>query len=668
MKRYFWKFRYFNLLLIVILLIINILNVDKIQVYFDSERIISLADTNKDIIDKALDDKDLLLVGLELNDSLLYEELLLISEKISNNLIHKNISSVRSIFNEKEYIFSSIIPISIKLLNLNDLNSYNKSLERIKIVGSDFISKDFKNLLLVIRSKNLNNDIDKNNLLEYLKKTFSNLDIKNVNITGQIKSELYMQKNVMNELIYFSLFSIFLCSVILWFLLRNINLVFINLFSVIISLIFSFSISNYLFGGIELVMIIIPAVVFIITVSDYMHLLNINKKYKNKYRMFYSQMFKIGMPVFLTSITTAIGFLSFVFTEFQPLMRFGVITTISIFISLFVIITFFTFCVDFNLLKLNNENNTINRIIYYIFSLSKNKEFILVIFILLSIFGVLNIKTNNFLTDEINDKSSLLKEINYFDEKFGGIKPITFTIDNTTDFKKIDQFVLFLKKNNIQVDVRYNKNKNIVFKSRMQDLGTIESNNIYNRILLYANNNDIKCSISGIGYLFDKISNNLTREVLFGLIFAILIICSLFVFINNLNINYFIVTLLPNIVPLFACLGILSFSGFYFSLSNAFIFAIVFGLIVDDSIHIISAYSIKRKRNHSINKSIKYCRSYVFKAITKTTIVIIVALLPLLFSEFKSISQLAYITIISAVIAIIFDLLFLPSLLKKIIK
>ena len=55
------------------------------------------------------------------------------------------------------------------------------------------------------------------------------------------------------------------------------------------------------------------------------------------------------------------------------------------------------------------------------------------------------------------------------------------------------------------------------------------------------------------------------------------------------------------------------------------------------------------------------------RAVIKTTIIVIVSLLPLLLSEFKSVSQLSIITIISAVIAIVFDLLYLPKLIKKVL-
>ena len=58
-------------------------------------------------------------------------------------------------------------------------------------------------------------------------------------------------------------------------------------------------------------MIIIPAIIFIITISDFMHLLNTKEEIKNKYRFYFNQLQNIGKPVFLTSLTTAISFLSF---------------------------------------------------------------------------------------------------------------------------------------------------------------------------------------------------------------------------------------------------------------------------------------------------------------------------------------------------------------------
>ena len=641
------------------------LSFDNFKVYFDSERIIELVDVDKDIIEKSIDDSNLLLVSVVLSEPFSYEralEILSAVEKVKRN---PKIHSIRSLFNERKIINQSVFPITLKLLNLDSVAAFDNSLIKIAKFKSNFISNDFKSLLFVVKCQNLNLESDKAQFLSDLESHFSNIFSSDIYITGQIKSEIYIKENVIKELSFFILTSAFLCSLILLYFTRDSKLVIISLISILISIIFSFSISNFLFGGIELVMIIIPAIIFIITISDFMHLLNIQKKIKNKYVLFRTQLLNIGKPVFLTSLTTAIGFLSFTFGSFEPLMRFGIVTTLSIFASLFVIITLFAFIVDFNLLKITRERLLLTEITRLIYSLKPFKGILLTFFLVFCALGIFSLKIDNYLTDEINTSSKLFKEIQHFEQNFGGIKPLSFTLKNNSN---INAFIDFLKKNDINTDLILNTSGDQLVKARSKDIGAFESKLLYDKISTYSNENIFSVEFGGIGYLFDQISYDLTCEVLFGLFLAMLLIGFIFVILNDFNFSYFFISLIPNFIPLFSCLGIMSVFGFYLSLSNAFIFAIVFGLIVDDSIHIISAYSISRKEKKSVVKSLMYCRENTFNAIIKTTIIIIISLIPLLFSEFRSISQLAYVTILSATIALIFDIIFLPFLLKRYIK
>ena len=641
------------------------LSFDNFKVYFDSERIIELVDVDKDIIEKSIDDSNLLLVSVVLSEPFSYEralEILSAVEKVKRN---PKIHSIRSLFNERKIINQSVFPITLKLLNLDSVAAFDNSLIKIAKFKSNFISNDFKSLLFVVKCQNLNLESDKAQFLSDLESHFSNIFSSDIYITGQIKSEIYIKENVIKELSFFILTSAFLCSLILLYFTRDSKLVIISLISILISIIFSFSISNFLFGGIELVMIIIPAIIFIITISDFMHLLNIQKKIKNKYVLFRTQLLNIGKPVFLTSLTTAIGFLSFTFGSFEPLMRFGIVTTLSIFASLFVIITLFAFIVDFNLLKITRERLLLTEITRLIYSLKPFKGILLTFFLVFCALGIFSLKIDNYLTDEINTSSKLFKEIQHFEQNFGGIKPLSFTLKNNSN---INAFIDFLKKNDINTDLILNTSGDQLVKARSKDIGAFESKLLYDKISTYSNENIFSVEFGGIGYLFDQISYDLTCEVLFGLFLAMLLIGFIFVILNDFNLSYFFISLIPNFIPLFSCLGIMSVFGFYLSLSNAFIFAIVFGLIVDDSIHIISAYSISRKEKKSVVKSLIYCRENTFNAIIKTTIIIIISLIPLLCSEFRSISQLAYVTILSATIALIFDIIFLPFLLKRYIK
>ena len=645
----------------------SLYNLQSFKVYFDSERIIELSNVDKDIIEKSIDDSNLLLLGVKLDEEFSYVSAKSIKDVIDQLDSNYYVKSVKSIFNERVLLSESFIPIPIKLVDLKSADNFNNSLNNIKSFKSHFISNDLKNLLFVIKCKNLVDEELKIDFINDLEIKFSNISRANINVTGQIKSEIYMKQKILNEIIIFIIFSVLLCSIMLWYFIRSIKLVFACVSSIILSICYSFSISNFLFGGIELIMIIIPAIIFIITISDFMHLLNHKHLTSNKYKLFNYQLLNIGKPVFLTSLTTAIGFLSFTFGSFEPLMRFGVVTTLSIFICLFIIVTSYALVIDLNLISRVKEKLTIKTLEFIFKAFDHNKKIVFSFFLFLSVIGILSINIDNFLTDEINPKSELYKEINYFEKNFGGIKPLSFSLVNSDKSSTID-FTEFLASKKATTDIVFERKDTTLVKARINDIGAVESKKLYNAINDFTDNYKYDFSIGGVGYLFDQISNELTYEVLIGLLLAIVLIGFIFVVINDFNLRYLFVSLIPNLVPMLSCLGFLSFFGFYLSLSNAFIFAIVFGLIVDDSIHIISAYSINRKSKYSIIQSITYCYDNTFHAVIKTTLIIIVTLIPLLFSEFKSISQLAYITMISALFALIFDLLILPILLKKFIK
>lgn len=674
MIKVLWKYKYIFLSLILVLLLVSLNNISGLQIFYESERIIELSNESQDIIDKSLDDKNLILLAVEFQDSVKYQDLLDLSNVSLKLSKDQNTKSVRSIFNERVLIKSSVIPFAVKIFDIDNYDKYKTSLSKIKKYGSKFATEDLNSFLFIIKSKDLDSEEQKRSYLNKLEKEFSQQNIK-VYITGQIKSEIYMQDNVTKELLLFIILISILCSLVLYFYLGNIKLVLINFISVCISLIFSFSLSNKLFGGIELVMILIPAIVFIITISDFMHLLNSDKLYKNKFRSFKTQLEKIGMPVFITSLTTAIGFLSFMFSSLIPLFRFGVITTITIFISLFVIVILYSLIIDFNMNKNIKNNHFLDDLIVSIVHLKKFYSYVLLAsFLVLSFLAFNNFKVDNFITDEINKNSDLYTDINFFDREFGGIKPVTFIVKNENpSLSSLDSLKEIILNHNFVIDFSLNNfskpdNNEYLIKARMKDIGSSQSALIFDDILLKAKDISLDLEIAGVGFLFDKISNKMTLEIILGLILAIIIIGLVFVLLNNFNWYYFPISLIPNILPLLTTIGLLSIFGFYFSLSNAFILAIVFGLIVDDSIHIINAYSMSRNRGLTIQESISHCQTYTYKAVIKTSVVIIFTLFPLLFSEFKSISQLSIITIIAAVIALIFDIIYLPKMLVKYIN
>ena len=690
MLEFIWKYKYVLYILIFFVFIGSLFSILNPKIFFDTERILKYADDIQIELEESFNDKNLLLLGLEFDKKLTFDKIIELKSSYQNISSDTLIKLERSIFSEKRMIFSGFFFHSFNVLDLSSEEKFNSSIKKLDEKTSLFFSKDFKKLFFIIEMKDDLEAKVQEKLINKIRQSFENLNPKNVFVSGQIPSELYMQENVVKELFYITSLSALFCCIVLWFFTINIRFVVLTLISVIFSIVISMSVSQIIYGGIELVMIIMPAIIFIVCVSDLMHLINDSKINIEEKKEFFKQKVKnIGIPVALTSLTTAIGFLSFCFSDVLPITRFGFITTLGILISLFIILISYSICVDLNFHKLKGNvsvNRIINNFIKSIISPKSKLKYYSVLFLMiaLAVFGIKNLRVDNYLTDEVNKSSSLYQEMSFFNDNFGGIKPITFKteIDSNTQISQLIDFEYFLQEKQVSLDFslsRLVENPELVTKSllrkitkeaykiqsRMNDIGSKKSFAIFQEIKEKAELLGLSLKIGGAGYLFDQVSNKLTLEILYGLMIAILTIGILFVLINKFNLNYFFVALIPNVFPIIVSIGVLCFSDFYFSLSNAFIFAIVFGLIVDDSIHILSSYRFNVIKGMSKEEAINNSLNITARAVIKTTIVVIVTLLPLMLSEFKSVSQLGIITIISAIIAIIFDLLFLPDLIKK---
>ena len=692
MIKFVWQHKYTLLFFIIICFGFSIFKLKDPTIFYDSERILQFADDIEIEKDENINSSNLFLVGVEYEKSIQFENIIKLQAVHYNLIDDKNIALTQSVFNDISLINMNFFLPFIADKKIKNKEDFNVFIGKIKKKESLFISNDQRKLFFIIELKSdLGEDFNKN-FISNLEKNFNELGASAVYITGQVKAELYIKDKVIKELIYITFFSAFLCCLVLWFFSRNLKFVCIVITSVLFSILISFMISQVLFEGIELVMIIMPAILFIVCISDFMHLVNDNgDTKKSKLEYFKFQINNIGKPVALTSITTAIGFLSFCFSNVLPISRLGLITTIGIVISLFIILITYAICIDLNLHIIKGKkalNSKINNLISGFINFQKSKKSfpLIILMFFLCLFGINYFEINNHVNDEFNKSSSLYKEMQFFDKNFGGYKQVSFNI-KITDNIELDSVIELenkIKSLGFTIDFSLfgsfkdlksiNKNylkeikeKQISIKSRMPDIGSKKSIILIDEIKQIARDLNIKMQVKGNGYLFDKLSDKITLEILFGLMIAILTICLLFLIISNFNFKYLLIILIPNTFPIFVCVGLMSLGSFYFSLSNAFIFAIIFGLIVDDSIHIITSYrfNIIRKLNkkEAIDKSLRITG----KAVIKTTMIIIVTLIPLLFSEFNSISQLGLLTIVSAVIAVIFDLIYLPKLIRSLL-
>jgi len=680
---FIWRFKNHIFVLVLFLFVFFLFQLKNTQVFFDSERILN--EFGIEVNDnKFIDDNNLIFLGIELNKEIDFytaQKFIQLHDSIKKS---NYVSRVFSIRNDRVIINAGILPLVKKRFSFKNEKEFNTSLNSLSLEKSNFISLDRKHLFVLVEAKKNLNKSEQVDLVRHLQKGILFDSQKKTYVAGRIPSELYFERKVVFEFILMTILSAILCFVFLICLTKNIKLVALTLTSVIISIVVTLGISDLFFGGIELVMIITPAIIFIVAISDLMHLTNKQAEIgSDKKTYFFNRMNKIGKAIILTSITTAISFLTFLFNDIEPIIRFGFITSIGVLFTMFFALVIYAIAIDKSYHKANSIvqlsilfKNTINFFLHA--QKSRNITLLTFIIIVFGVYATYNTEINNFLTDEINKSSDFYIQTNYFDENFGGIKPLNIIIENEkSDFnilkyKKIIEGVGFVvdansKENSFQNNIFSNeKEEKLVFYCRTKDEGSVITSEKLTAVKSQLNENNI-ISFGGAGYLFDNISYDLTKNLFVGLLFAIISIGLIFFFLNNYSIPYFIIAIIPNIIPIVVCLGILFCFDFYFSLSNAFIFTIVFGLIIDDSIHLISAYTNSIKKCNSKETALKAIVTQTGSAILKTTLLIILCLTPLLFSEFKSVSQLAEITMLSASIALFFDLIFIPKLIRLMI-
>ncbi len=207
--------------------------------------------------------------------------------------------------------------------------------------------------------------------------------------------------------------------------------------------------------------------------------------------------------------------------------------------------------------------------------------------------------------------------------------------------------------------------------SRMNDVGADSTKLIVEKLedWIYANTDTslVSFDITGTSMLLDKNVEYARRSLLTGLCIAILIIGFLMVLLFK-NLKYLVIALIPNIFPLVFAGAILGFLNIELEAGITIVFAIIFGIAVDDSIHFLSRFKIGRLKGYSVEKSLKATFLETGKAICITSIILFFGFMVLLFSVHPPSRSIGILIGITLVTALLSDLFIIPLLIRLLIK
>ena len=203
--------------------------------------------------------------------------------------------------------------------------------------------------------------------------------------------------------------------------------------------------------------------------------------------------------------------------------------------------------------------------------------------------------------------------------------------------------------------------------SRLDDLGAdsikVFQTLVDNWINANVDTNLVSVRSTGTGVIIDKNAEYIRRNLLQGLGLAIVIVCGLMALLFR-SWRMLVVSLVPNILPLLIAGAMLGFLGIELEAGVSIVFAIIFGIAVDDTIHFLAKYRLVRGRGVGVDEAIHVTFREAGKAIVLTSVVLFFGFLVMLFSIHPpsvTIGLLISLTLASAVVS---DLLLIPLLLR----
>lgn len=431
------------------------------------------------------------------------------------------------------------------------------------------------------------------------------------------------------------------------------------------------------------------------------------------------------LPIFLTSLTTTIGFATLTISEVIPVLTLGIATASGAILAFIISVIWMPSVLL--ILKKEFKSEIIEKIKekkplgYGKFIVKHDKQIAIittVIFSLLAI-GLTKVKidsnTIRYFDESVEIRKSteftsdnltgpMAYEIVVDSKEEGGIKDPTFLKTVELFYKDFQKTYPDVRHLNSLLDTikRFNKvvnnseeipdNRNLIAQylllyslslpqgmeindkmdikeqrlrvtARVNIVDTSKDLEMIDYVSEWWKQTPYSASVQGQTAMFAHMQKDVTNTLVYSLSIAILLV-SLVMLLIFKRFKILWVFVLPNILPVILVIGLMGWIGITIDIGVAIAGAIIIGVAVDDTIHFLVKYFDARKRGLSMEETFDEVLRYAGKAILFTTIILSIAFSLFAFSTFTPNQNFGVVTAFALIIAFVVDLVLLPALLS----
>ena len=461
----------------------------------------------------------------------------------------------------------------------------------------------------------------------------------------------------------------------------------------------------------NLVTVLSPIFVIVMGAADGLHytshFMDNMSRYTDRRQLTVETLRMVGMPIFLTTITTMAGFASLTWTEVLPMRQMGIFVSLGIGYAGVLSLFFLPAVMSRMKLPPRPPHTQESHLAKLILAASRHRAMIVVVFLAIVVVSALNIPRLEVVSNQLmffKEDSQIRQTFNKVEKYFGGALPLTAEIvsNRGTDTLRDHEFaedILDIERElerlpGIQSAVSlfdmvasinemitgggdYPENPQLVQRLLMQidddDLETWVSDDGLRMMIrtedldsvdigrledFVAEHPEIRV-VSGMPVLFNEMNKLVVQSQIRSLGLALaLIFIMLLVTIRKLRAA--LVAMLPIVITIATILGMLSITEFHLNIMTANLSAIAIGVGVDYSIHLISGIYYFRKRGLGSIESVDSALSSLSRPILANAFGLAIGLSVLFFSPLRIHMQAASVMWVAMVVSSMGSLLLIP--------
>jgi hypothetical protein len=554
-----------------------------------------------------------------------------------------------------------------------------------------------------------------------------------VHLTGMVmmnNSFFEMSMNDMSTMVPGMYLMIILATL---FLLRSITATIATVLVILLSLMTAMGIAGWI--GIELTppSSSAPTIIMTLAVADSIHilvtLLSAMRRGVSRREALVESLHVNMSPVFLTSVTTAIGFLSLNFSDSPPFGDLGNMTAVGMIAAFFYSVSFLPAFIAIVPIKARQGQSVLGKSMdrFGDWVVERNSR-IFAGFTVFALFVLAFIPANELNDDFIayfDESVPFRHDVDITTERLTGAYQLQYSLDSgssngVSDPKFLEQAGRFVDWLRTLPEVRHVNSITDTFKRLNMNLHAddpsyyrlpeerelaaqylllyelslpygLDLNNQLNvdksstQIVITLENMDSNSlreiaqrgenwlqdntpmTATGIGpaIMFAYISDRNIRSMLLGTFLAVVLISAILVGVLR-SPKLGALSLVPNLLPAGLAFGVWGLFVSELNMAVSMVSGMTLGIVVDDTIHFLSKYKRGRiEQGLDAPDAVRYAFSNVGQAILVTSIILVAGFSVLATSDFALNSLMALLTAIAIGMALLADFLLLPALLIK---